>query len=375
LPVFGTAFIPDPRIINLRCAAVSLVQQVSAPDKGRYMHRTIIAITSASALAVSAIAFTALAGGKKPLDTQAKEAPGTHPAVLWRDPGDIASRNLFYGPGGQSHVPQGTFTFKEEDNAGSSPKFDVTDQDGIVWRVKMGPEARPETVASRFVWAVGYFANEDYFMPMLHVEAMQHLSRGESLVLANNNVANVRLKRHLKDEKKIGSWAWAKNPFSGSREWYGLRVLMAVLNNWDLKDVNNSVYLTRDEPIEERYAVSDLGDSFGPTGLNLALKGKPSAYCSSKLINKTATEYVDFNIPSGPPVFYIFNVPEMARRLSLTWLGKHIPRKDARWMGDLLARLSHDQIQDAFRAAGYSPQEVEELSKTLERRIGELETL
>ena len=67
---------------------------------------------------------------------------------------------------------------------------------------KTGPEARPETVASRFVWAVGYFANEDYFVPTLHVEAMQHLSRGENLVLPNNNVANVRLKRHLKDEKK-----------------------------------------------------------------------------------------------------------------------------------------------------------------------------
>jgi hypothetical protein len=339
------------------------------------MHRTIIAITSASALVVSALAFTALAAGKKKQDTQDKIMPGSHPAVLWREPGDIASRNLFYGPGGQSHVPQGTFTFKEEDTAGTSPKFDVKDQDGVTWRVKMGPEARPETVASRFVWAVGYFANEDYFVPTLHVEAMQHLSRGENLVLANNNVANVRLKRHLKDEKKIGSWAWAKNPFTDTREWYGLRVLMAVLNNWDLKDTNNSVYLTHSEPIEERYLVSDLGDSFGPTGLNLALKGNPKAYYSSKMIGKTSPEFVNFNIPSGPPVFYFLNVPEMALRFSLVWLGKHIPRQDARWMGDLLARLSEKQIQDAFRAGGYTPQEVEALSQTVERRIAELEKL
>ena len=33
------------------------------------------------------------------------------------------------------------------------------------WRVKLGVEARPETVASRLVWAVGYYANEDYFLP------------------------------------------------------------------------------------------------------------------------------------------------------------------------------------------------------------------
>jgi hypothetical protein len=336
------------------------------------MHRSIIAVTSASALLVSSLV---LAAGKKNQDTQDKITPGNHPAVLWREPVDIASRNLFYGPGGEAHAPQGTFTFKQEDTAGSSPKFDVTDQGGVTWRVKMGPEARPETVASRLVWAVGYFANEDYFMPTLHVDAMQHLSRGENLVKSNNNVANVRLKRHLKDEKKIGSWSWAKNPFTDTREWYGLRVLMAVLNNWDLKDANNSVYLTHGEPIEERYVVSDLGDSFGPTGLNLALKGNPKAYYSSKLINKTSPELVNFNIPSGPPAIYFLNVPEMARRFGLVWLGKHIPRKDARWMGDLLARLSEKQIQDAFRAGGYSPQEVEELSKTLERRITELEQL
>jgi hypothetical protein len=342
------------------------------------MHRTTIAITLTSALVVSAFAFTALAAGKSNQDSQDaqnKVVPGSHPAVLWREPVDIVSRDLFYGPGGKAHEPQGTFTFKEEDTAGTSPKFDVTDQSGVTWRVKMGPEARPETVASRLVWAVGYFANEDYFMPTLHVDALQHLSRGQNLVSPNNNVANVRLKRHLKNEKKIGTWSWSKNPFINTREWYGLRVLMAVLNNWDLKDANNSIYVTRGEPIEERYVVSDLGDSFGPTGLNLALKGNPKAYNSSKLISKTSPDFVNFNIPSGPPVFYFLNVPEMALRFSLVWLGKHIPREDARWMGDLLARLSEKQIQDAFRAAGYSPQEVDELSKTVEHRIGELEKL
>jgi hypothetical protein len=50
------------------------------------------------------------------------------------------------------------FTFKEEDMTGTNPKFDVIDQDGVGWRVKMGLESRPETAASRLVWAVGYFA-------------------------------------------------------------------------------------------------------------------------------------------------------------------------------------------------------------------------
>ena len=296
-------------------------------------------------------------------------------AVLWREPADIASRDLFYGPGGKAHEPRGKFTFEAEDMAGSNPKFDVIDQDGVRWRVKLGSEARPETVASRLVWAVGYFANEDYFMPVLHVENMRRLRRGRNLVSPDNSVHDVRLKRHLKDETKIGSWSWAKDPFTGTREWYGLRVLMAVMNNWDLKDSNNSVYTTRSEPIEERYAVTDLGASFGTTGLSWTLKGSPTAYCDSKWIKAISPEFVDFNVPSGPAMTTFIDFPELARRLSLLWLGHHIPRTDARWMGDLLAKLSPEQIRDAFRAGGYSTQEVEELSKALERRIGELEKL
>ena len=53
---------------------------------------------------------------------------------------------------------------------GSNPKFDVVDEDGVRWRVKMGVEAGPETAASRLVGRAGYFANEDYFMPVLHVQ-------------------------------------------------------------------------------------------------------------------------------------------------------------------------------------------------------------
>jgi hypothetical protein len=305
----------------------------------------------------------------------AKIAAKNGVAVLWRDPKDIASRNLFYGPGGESHTPRGTFTFQEEDMGGSSPKFDVVDENGVKWRVKMGPEAHPETAASRLVWAVGYLANEDYFLPVLHVEQMTGLRRGRNFVSPGNNVHNVRLKRHLNDEKKIGSWSWAKNPFAGARELYGLRVLMAVMNNWDLKDINNSVYQTRGEPVEDRYVVSDLGASFGPTGLNWSLKGNPAAYCDSKWIKAISPGFVDFNVPSGLPVTFFLDIPELVRRTSLLWLGHHIPRKDARWMGDLLARLSPQQIRDAFRAGGYSADEVEQLSRVVEQRIGELEKL
>src|SRR5215467_2691803 len=100
-------------------------------------------------------------------------------AILWREPADISSRNLLYGSGGRAHQPAGAFTFVEEDRQGSNPKFDVRDENGVKWKVKLGPEASPEVVATRLVWAVGYYANEDYFLPELHVENMPHLKRGQ----------------------------------------------------------------------------------------------------------------------------------------------------------------------------------------------------
>jgi hypothetical protein len=332
------------------------------------MHRVLKAVPVSAFMVLGFLAVFTPAKTNKPV---LKIDTGVAP-VLWRDPGDIASRNLFYGPGGKAHEPRGTFTFEKEDMNGSNPKFDVVDEDGVRWRVKMGAEAKPETVASRFVWAVGYFANEDYFMPVLHVQKMQRLRRGRNLVSADGTVLNVRLKRHLKDEKKIGVWSWSKSPFTGTPEWYRLRVLMAVMNNWDLKDSNNSIYLTRGSPPEERYAVSDLGASFATTGENWMLKGNPTAYCDSKWIKRASPQFIDFNVPSPPAMNYYIDFPELALRLSLLWLGHHIPRTDARWVGDQLGRLSPDQIRDAFRAGGYSSPDVEQLSRTLERRIGEL---
>lgn len=337
-----------------------------------HLSKTAAASFAALMLNAPVVGIAAKRNTTNPVATQTTTVG---PAVLWREPVDIASRDLYHGPGGKVHEPHGTFTFEKEDMEGSNPKFDVVDEDGVKWRVKMGSEARPETVASRLVWAVGYFANEDYFMPVLHVQNLPHLHRGANLVSPDGTVHNVRLKRHLKDEKKIGMWSWSNDPFTGTREWYGLRVLMAVINNWDLKDSNNSIYQVRGDLPEQLYVVTDLGSSFGSPGLNWASKGNLTAYSHSKMIGKPGPEFVNFNVPSPPKVNTFIDIPELKRRLGLCWLGHHIPLTDAKWMGHLLAQLSPDQIRDAFRSAGYSPQEIEAYAQVLEQRIAQLQKL
>ena len=301
-------------------------------------------------------------------------------AVLWQYPSDISTRDLYYGPGGKTHAPHTAFTFIKEDHNGTNPKFDVRDQDGIKWKVKLGVETKPETVATRLVWAVGYYANEDYFLPTLRVENLPHLRRGQNLVDPDGSLHDVRLKRDLKGEKKVGDWRWRDNPFAHERELNGLRVLMALINNWDLKDKNNSVYKEKEangDP-ELRYATTDLGASFGTTGLSWSHslgKGNLKSYRHSNFIRKTTPEYVDFASPSRPAFIYVFDPKEFVRRMDLRWIGRRIPRSDAKWIGGLLAQLSPDQIRDAFRAAGYSPEEVEGFSSVVEQRIAELNRL
>src|SRR5206468_1323428 len=170
------------------------------------------------------------------------QAPQTSP-VLWSDPVDIASRNLFYGEGGERDQPHGTMTFLKEAKGGTNPKFDVRDEDGTKWTAKLGVEARPETVAAHLLWAVGFFTDEDYFVPQLSVDGIpSNLQRGQTLIGRSGTIENVRLKRHVKEMRKSGHWKWKANPFTGTRQFNGLRVMMALMNSWDLKDENNAIY-------------------------------------------------------------------------------------------------------------------------------------
>jgi hypothetical protein len=315
-------------------------------------------------------AVRAPAAGKK---SKAPETSGT--PVLWRDPADWATRDLFYGPGGKAHEPHGPFTFVKEDLDGTNPKFVVRDPDGVKWKVKMGLEARPETVASRLVWAAGYYADEDYFVQDLRVEGLPpHLRRGQKLVAADGSLHSVRLKRERED-KKNGDWQWTHDPFNNTREWNGLRTLMALINNWDLKDENNTVLRNGAEGI---YEVSDLGASFGSAGRSWPrsrAKDNLDSYRRSRFIRHLTPGTVSFQVPARPMWVYLVNPKEYFSRLHLEPIGRNVPRADAKWLGQLLARLSPAQIRDAFRAAGYSREETESFARILEDRLTVLSDL
>jgi hypothetical protein len=296
-------------------------------------------------------------------------------AVIWHPTIDVNQLNLFYGAGGKEDAPRpdAKYKFKKEDMNGTSPKFDVEDDQGIKWRVKLGQEPRAETAATRLLFAAGYFVDEDYYVDELHVEGLPRLKRGQSYVTDDGLVHGARLERRMKEVKKLGNWDWFKNPFVGTKEFNGLRVMMALVNNWDLKTINNSIYEVNDEA---EYLVSDVGATFGKTGNPLhRSKSVLKDFEDSKFIDKVTTDFVDFIMHSRPPLLAAINIPNYEKRTHMQGVTKHIPRADAKWMGQRLSQLTEEQIRDCFRAGGYTQEEVEGYSTIIQNRIAALNAL
>src|SRR5918999_1915471 len=180
-------------------------------------------------------------------------------SVIWRDPGNVSRRDLRYGPGSPEKVPAAPFIFLEEDKSGESPKFEVRDGRGVVWTVKLGPEAQAETVSTRLVWAVGYFAEEAYYFDEVSIDNLPRLSRGQDYV-AGNVVRGARFEPERPGMKSSSAWGWQKNPFADTRELNGLKVLMILLNNFDAHSGNNGIiYVNSPRGRDARYFVPDLG--------------------------------------------------------------------------------------------------------------------
>src|ERR1051326_7846793 len=88
--------------------------------------------------------FTPAKPEKKKKDKEEKGTP-----VLWRDPGDMLRRDLYYGPGSERLAPKPPFRFIKEVKEGSAAKFDVEDARGVKWRGETGGEKPGEKGGAR----------------------------------------------------------------------------------------------------------------------------------------------------------------------------------------------------------------------------------
>lgn len=304
--------------------------------------------------------------------------------VLWRDPGDISTLNLKYGPGSPEMEPQGPFTFVAEDRTGASPKFKVKDARGMTWVVKLGIEAQAETVATRLVWAMGYFAEESYYLDRAEIKNLPRLTRGQEFVEGGSTVRQVRFEPRRPGVRRGAIWDWLSNPFVGTKELDGLKVLMVLLANYDTRLDNNRVLLKKNpqtDQMEAQYVVTDIGATLGRVGGLGGKRAKNSLadYSSSKFVLGVNNGMVEFDYdttPKGGGKFAsLFNPGYAKRQANKEKAMRNIPVGNVIWMGAQLARLSDDQLREAFRAAGYDSATTEGFVKTLRDRIGQLTRL
>ncbi|TMP96172.1 MAG: hypothetical protein E6L09_15425 [Verrucomicrobia bacterium] len=196
------------------------------------------------------------------------------------------------------------------------------------------------------MWAAGYYTDIDYFVPEVKIEG-------------KGTAKDVRFEARPKTIKRYDiEWDWDDNPFRGKSELQGLKVLMVLLNNWDLKNSNHRILFAKDDN-ELRYVVSDLGVAFGKTGNMITHnRNSPNDYVKTKFIK---------NVDGGNVLFdFHATHDKMLGNVTVT---------QARWIGQILAQLSDKQISDAFRAANYTPEEIDILTKTVRARIEELANL
>jgi len=309
-------------------------------------------------LAVLLLSFSNTALAQK---TKQKKPPPTGERVLWREPTDIESRDLFLGPGGEAMKPDlSRVTFlKDQAGGGYSINYRVRDGSGKIWVAKLRSEAQPETAAVRLMWALGYATEINYLVPCIKIEGAPSNSVKKC---EGGGFANAKLEARPAEVKRLENWQWANNPFAGTKEFQGMIVMMSLMNNWDLKDENNRIlYLPKGESggPELHYILSDLGATFGKTGGFMSRsRNKPEDYARAKFIEGVEGGRVKF-----------------AYGGKNSGLFANVTVEQAKWIGTWLTRLSDKQLSDAFRAANYTPEEVQVLTNATRARITQLTSL
>lgn len=311
---------------------------------------------------------TGLAGGPATRVSQPKHASKAI-NLLWQDPGPVEALDFANGVGGSAKAPHAPFHFIDEDLTGSNPKIKVRDARGQEWSVKWSDEAKPEVFASRLAWACGYIAQPEYFVGAGRIEGVKHLTRARAAVQPDGSFRDARFQLRTKWPKflKHDNWAWNYNPFAGTRELNGLKVLMMLTSNWDNKDArdidrdsNLAIFEASKHPRREYlYFVADWGASMGKWG---------HVYNRSKWDCKGYTE----------------QTPSLVRGVHngvVDWgyIGQHtedatkgIRVSDVAWLMRYLGRITDAQLRAALRASGATPDETECFTRAVRARIDEL---
>lgn len=299
-----------------------------------------------------------VACGNPPQEQPRAATPDNEIAELWQEPTDLLQRDLLVGPIAEGIVPpatNGTFEFVARKTGGSNPGYEVRDPAGRPWSVKLGIEAQPEVTASRILWAMGYAQPPQFYVPQFTLKG------------GGGGVKNDARFRTDGAWKAVGEWSWYDNPFLNTPQFRGLIVAQLLLNNWDLKTVNNRVYEAVAPATRPRrqFIVRDVGASLGYSKQSRFFKFLATPGGQGSKADIDAFEKQGFiKKVDGDKVSFDY------RGMNSALLGR-VKVADVIWACELANRIPDGHWQSAFKAGGFGQDEAGRYIKKIKEKIAQ----
>jgi hypothetical protein len=292
---------------------------------------------------------------------------------IWADPGTPDAEMLRFGPGGRAGAPRPPFTFIEEHLSGSQPCVAVRDAAGRRWRVKWGHEVRPESFAVRFAHACGYFAEVTHYVDEGRIDGVKDLTRARDCIDTDDCFREARFELEDREVRMLfdeHSWAWDDNPFLGTPQLSGLKMVVMLLSNWDTKDrrdvargSNTAIFEHRISPWarEARYLIADWGGAMGKWGSNVVSRGRwdPEGF------EAQTAQFVTGVRDDGIVTFgYVGQ-----RTADVAY---DIPVEHVRWFHAIVSRLTEPVLREGLLASGANDDEAARFARALRARVAQL---
>jgi hypothetical protein len=248
----------------------------------------------------------------------------------------------------------------------------VRDANDRLWRVKWGDEAKPEAFGARFAWSLGYFAEVTHHLAQGRIDGIASLNRARDCVTEDGTFVNGRFELEDRSVHMLfneHSWSWDDNPFVGTPQLNGLKIVNMLLSNWDTKDrrdvargSNTAIFEHRVSRwrFEARYLISDWGGAMGKWGATVVSRGRWDVEGFEGQTPGFVTGITDGWVGFA---YQGQRTPEIARGITV---------EDAAWFYGHAGRLSEEALRIGLKASGATDDEAARFARALRDRIQQI---
>ena len=159
---------------------------------------------------------------------------------IWREPTSAEAGRSAFRSWRRRGVPVPPFRFVEEHLAGSQPCVAVRDARDRLWRVEVGTRGQAGSVCRAPRRGVRLLRRGHTLRRRPERSpSVKDLARARQCIADDGWFADARFELEDRDVRMLfdeHSWAWNDNPFVGTRQLSGLKIVTMLLSNWDTKD-------------------------------------------------------------------------------------------------------------------------------------------